>query len=147
MPSVRELLALPLSASFRVEEEEEEAMITCLSDEHFRWFVQWTWPGSTLSILPMTLLDGRRALQIKDPCAPAILQLTCAADGSWSGHQRGAFPLYQRLMKQYRTYEQLGRPQKHAYQVHCTQERCSLFVISAQGQIIVREDMFSSPEQ
>jgi protein-L-isoaspartate(D-aspartate) O-methyltransferase len=143
MPSVRELLALPFSASFRVEEEEEKVMITYLSDEHFRWFAQWSWPSSSLSILPMTLVDGRQAFQIKDPSAPAILQLTCAADGSWSGRQRGAFPLYQHLMNQYRTYEHLDRPQKHVYQVQCTQERCSLCVVSAREQIMVREALFS----
>ncbi len=147
MPSVRELLELPLNASFRVETDVEEAMITCLSNDHFRWFMQWIWPGGALSILPMTLSDGRPAFQIKDGQAKAHLQLTCAPSCCWSGQQRGYFPLYQQLMKCYRLFEQSGRPEKHAYHVQIAEGQCRLSLQSKGVQIILRENLFSSSEQ
>lgn len=143
-PSVRELLELPLTASFRVEAAVEEAMITSLSDDHFRWFVQWIWPSGALSILPMTLSDGRRAFQIKDGQARAHLQLTCAPSGRWSGQQRGAFPLYQQLMKHYQLFERVGRPEKHAYHVQIAEHQCWVSLQSRGEQIILRENLFSS---
>jgi protein-L-isoaspartate O-methyltransferase len=144
IPSVQELLELPLNASFRVEAEEEEAMITSLSNDHFRWFIQWIWPSRSLSILPMTLSDGRRAFQIKEGQAPAYLQLTCAPSGGWSGQQRGAFPLYQQLMKHYKLFERLGRPEKHAYHVQIVEHQCRLFLQATKERIILSENLFSS---
>lgn len=69
-------------------------------------------------------------------------QLTQERSGKWLGHQRGAFPLWQRLLQYYQEYEQLGRPGKEAYQIVLNEQKACLSVSTAHEQVVLRENLW-----
>lgn len=141
-PTARELFQLPIKGSVSVDEA-GDPLLKALTDPGFRWFVEWAWPSEgLLQIVRMTLQNGRRAFQLKDPRQHTILQLTQEPSGKWLGHQRGEFPLWQRLRQYYQKYEQLGCPGKEAYQIVLNGQRACLSVSTAHEQIALRENLW-----
>ena len=92
-PTTRELFQLPIKGKVHMDSS-SYFLIEALADPDFRWFLEWAWPSEGgIQMVRMTLKDGKKALQLKDPRKLTILQLTQEPSGHWFGQQHGEFPL------------------------------------------------------
>ena len=138
-PGARELFQLP-SKGFVSVDESGYPLIEALADSGFCWFLEWAWPANgLLQIVPMTLPDKRKAIQLKDAKQRTILQLAQEPSGNWFGQQRGDFPLWQRIRRYYRSYQALHHPGKAEYQVQMNAERAILFVNTHEQSLDLRD--------
>jgi len=109
--------------------DEGHPLLEALDDPDFRWFLQWAWPwDGALRIMHLTMQEQRKAIQLLDAKQGTILHLTQEPSGNWFGYQRGPFPLWQRVQRFYRRYQEMQRPGKQAYQVRMNEKQALLSV-------------------
>lgn len=141
-PTLPAFAQIPVTAT--VQAAAGDPLLAALHDHAFRWFAQWAWPAEgSLRLNPMQAPDGKGAWRIAhlSPSTLSSLHLNKQPDGSWSGNQRGPFPLWTTLQSLYQRYLDLAQPAPEAFQVAIEDGRASLLV-SSDGNGTCLRDLF-----